>query len=102
MTKKIAIYGSYEAQVPVKQRFWKKRSDGIRQRYWKKTARTKMELVKGRYEFSGTGKELYKAIVQAQNVVPKGYVDVSAEKFLSNPTKYGYEGVWVDKDVSSR
>ena len=102
MTKKIAIYGSYEAKVPVRQRFWKKRSDGIKQRYWKKTTRTKAELVKGRYEFSGTGKDLYKAIVQAQNIVPKGYVDVSAEKFLSNPIKYGYGGVWVDKDISSR
>ena len=102
MNKKIAIYGSYEAQVPVKQRYWKKRKDGIRQRYWKNTKRTKTELVKGRYEFSGTGNDLYKAIVEAQKIVPKGYIDVIAKKFLSNPTKYGYEGVWVDKDISSR
>jgi len=33
MTKKIAVYGSYEAKVHVKQRYWKKRKDGIKQRY---------------------------------------------------------------------
>ena len=101
MTKKIAIYGSYEAHVPVRQRYWKKRIDGIVQRYWKKTTRTKKELVKGRYEFSGNGKDLYKALVKAQEIVPKGYIDVSAQMFLSNPTKYGYEGVWVDREVTS-
>lgn len=33
MVKKIAVYGSYKAKVPVWQRYWKLRKDGIRQRY---------------------------------------------------------------------
>jgi hypothetical protein len=35
MVKKIAIYGRYKTKVPVKQRYWIKRKDGITQRYWK-------------------------------------------------------------------
>jgi hypothetical protein len=102
LTKKIAIYGSYEAQVPVRQRFWKKRSDGVRQRYWKKTRRTKKEHIKGRYEFNGTGKELSQAVYESNSIVPKGYIDVSARKFLENPLNYGFEGIWLDREVSSR
>lgn len=101
MTKKIAIYGSYMAKVPVRQRYWKKRCDDIKQRYWKITSRTKKALLNGRYEFHGKGKDLYRAILTALNVVPKGYIDVSAKKFLSNPKKYGYEGFWLDRQVTS-
>jgi hypothetical protein len=101
MVKKIAVYGSYEAKTPVKQRFWKKRKDGIRQRYWKKTKRTKTVEMKGRYEFSGKGKELYEAVVKAHKIMPKGYVDVSAEEFLKHPEKYGSEGSWIDREVES-
>jgi hypothetical protein len=35
--KRIAVYGTFQAKVPFKQRVWKKRKDGIRQRYWKTT-----------------------------------------------------------------
>lgn len=101
MVKKIAVYGSYEAKVPFKQRYWKKRKDGIRQRYWKLTARKKTVERKGRYEFSGKGKDLYKAVAKAQSIMPKGYVDVSAVEFLMNPEKYGSEGSWIAKDVVS-
>jgi hypothetical protein len=99
--KKIAVYGSYVAKVPVKQRYWKKRKDGIRQRYWKITKRTKKVVMSGRYEFSGKGKDLYKAILMALNVVPKGFVDVSAEMFLRDPLRYGFEGKWIDRTVTS-
>lgn len=101
MTSKIAMYGTFEANVPVKQRYWKRRIDGIKQRYWKKTTRTKKAEVSGRYEFSGTKKDLYKAVVKAQELVPKKFVDVSAKKFLKNPEKYGVKGSWIEKDVSS-
>lgn len=97
MSKKIAVYGSYEAKVPVRQRFWKRRKDGIRQRYWKKTKRTKKVVMSGRYEFHGKGKDLYRAIVGAHRFVPKDFVDVSAEKFLEHPEKYGYEGEWIER-----
>ena len=101
MVKKIAVYGSYEAKVPARQRFWIKRRDGIRQRYWKLTSRKKTDEMKGRYEFHGKGKDLYRAVIEAHRIVPRGYVDVSAEEFLKNPEKYGFEGEWIEKDVES-
>ncbi|MDH5481478.1 MAG: hypothetical protein OEY22_01165 [Candidatus Bathyarchaeota archaeon] len=101
MVKRIAIYGSYEAKVPVKQRFWVKRKDGILQRYWKTTKRMKAVEMSGRYEFHGKGKNLYKAVVKAHTFVPRGFVDVSAEKFVGHPEKYGLEGEWIDKEVES-
>jgi hypothetical protein len=101
MVREIAVYGTYEARVPVRQRFWKLRNDGVRQRYWKNTTRTKKAVMKGRYEFSGSGKDLYKAVVEAHDTVPKGYVRVSADKFVKNPDKYGYEGTWIDREVQS-
>jgi len=33
--------------------------------------------------------------------MPKGFVDVSAEKFLKSPEEYGYEGSWVELEVES-
>jgi hypothetical protein len=101
MSKKIAVYGSYEAKAPVRQRFWKRRKDGIRQRYWKKTKRTKKIEQSGRYEFYGKGKALYKAVVKARKIMPKGFVDVSAEKFLEHPERYGFEGEWIEREVES-
>jgi len=101
MSKKIAVYGSYEAKVPVKQRYWKRRRDGIKQRYWKKTKRTKKVEQSGRYEFTGKGKELYKAVVKAHRIMPKGFIDVPAEKFLKKPVQYGYEGKWIEREVES-
>ena len=102
MSKKIAIYGSYETKVPVKQRYWKRRVDGVKQRYWKiKHGCFKKVEGKGRYEFSGKGSDLYKAVVKAHKTMPKGFVDVSAEKFIENPEKYGDEGEWLDKEIES-
>ena len=101
LVKKIAVYGAYQARVPVKQRFWKTRIDGIRQRYWKRTSRKKTVEMKGRYEFHGKGKTLYEAVIKAHRVVPKGFVNVSAEKFLKHPEKYGFEGEWIDREIES-
>jgi hypothetical protein len=101
MVRRIAVYGTYQANVPLKQRFWKRRRDGVKQRYWKKTARTKKAVMSGRYEFSGSGKALYRAVVKAVHIVPRGFVQVSAEDFLNNPEKYGFDGVWIDREVES-
>lgn len=101
MVKEVAVYGSYETKVPIKQRFWKRRSDGIKQRYWKVSKKHKKTVMSGRYEFNGSGKDLYKAIVEAYKTVPKGFVRVSAEKFLRNPDRYGSEGSWLDREVAS-
>ena len=101
MVKKIAVYGSYVAKIPVRQRYWKKRKDGVRQRYWKQTKRKKTVEDSGRYEFHGTGKDLYKAVVKAHRIVPKGFVTVSAEKFVEQPEQYGFPGEWIDREVES-
>lgn len=101
MVKKIAVYGSYEALIPSKQRFWIRRKDGIRQRYWKLTRRMKRVEGKGRYEFYGKNKPLYKAVIKAHRLMPRGFVDVSAEEFLKHPEKYGLEGEWIDREVES-
>lgn len=47
MVKKIAVYGPYLAKTPVRQRYWKKRADGLLQRYWKQTKRKKVVEVSG-------------------------------------------------------
>jgi len=101
MVKKISVYGTYEAKVPVRQRYWKRRIDGIKQRYWKKTSRMKKVTKSGRYEFHGKGKDLRKAVMKAHRIVPKRFVDVRADKFLKNPEKYGQEGSWIDREIES-
>ena len=101
MGKKTAIYGRFEAKVPVRQRFWKTRKDGVKQRYWKKTKRLKKVVDEGRYEFRGKGKDLYKAIITAHHFMPKGFVDVSALKFLEHPEDYGFRGEWIEKTIES-
>ena len=101
MVKKIAVYGTYRARIPVRQQVWRKRKDGRYQRYWIFTDQTKTVERKGRYEFHGKGKDLYKAVVKAHEIMPKGFVDVSAEEFLRNPEKYGFEGSWIEKDILS-
>ena len=47
MVKKIAVYGSYLAKTPVRQRYWKKRADGLLQRSWKQTKRMKVVEMSG-------------------------------------------------------
>ena len=44
-----------------------------------------MEQYFARFEFSGSGRELYQAIIQAHELVPRArYVDVSAIEFLED------------------
>jgi hypothetical protein len=51
-----------------------------------------------RFEFYGTGKQLYRAIAKSKNrnrgKVPKGYVRVSAERYLDDSARYEEEGDW--------
>ena len=102
MPKSIAVYGNYTYQAPVKQRYWKKRVDGVRQRYWKIKRRCfKKVESKGRYEFSGRGGDLYQAVIKAHRVMPRGYVDVPAEKFVEDPERYGVSGSWIDREIES-
>jgi hypothetical protein len=52
-----------------------------------------------RFEFYGSGKELFRAVIQAyRGIVPRyewAFVKCSAWKFLNNPSMYGERGIWV-------
>ena len=99
---RIAMYGTYIIKVPVRQRYWKKRKDGVLQRYWKTTRATKKAFVTGRYEFYGAGRDLYRAVLLALRVVPKKrFTIVSAREFLAHPAFYGVGGKWIDRKVVS-
>ena len=55
-----------------------------------------------RYDFHGTGRDLYKAIHLAHRIVPKRrFVRVSASAFLANPYRYGERGYWIVREVES-
>lgn len=104
MVARIAVYGLYRVRVmaPVRQRFWHRRKDGIRQRYWHKVMKPKWEVRKGRYEFSGRGKELYRAVKIAKHRPPRGYQNTSAREFIENPELFSEEGgVWIQSEVES-
>ena len=101
LVKRIAVYGTYKNTVHFKQRVWKKRKDGLRQRYWKKIKKATGKKARGRFEFQGKGRDLYKAIIQAHAIMPKGYVTVEAKKFVDRPENYGSEGIWIDKEIES-
>jgi len=101
MVKKIAVYGSYRAKVPVWRRIWKQRKDGIKQRYWKKTKRLKTVRASGRYEFYGKGKDLSRAVARAYRFMPKDFVTVSAREFVRHPERYGFKGEWIEREVRS-
>ena len=106
MVKRFSLYGRYRVRVKarVKQRFWKRRRDGIKQRYWKYANRTKWEVRTGRYEFKGSGKELYRAVAIAKKKTnpPKGFVEVSAEDYVRNPELYIEDDAeWLETDEES-
>jgi hypothetical protein len=55
-----------------------------------------------RYDFNGSGRDLYRAIVLAHEIVPKRrFVRAPASEFLANPYRYGEEGYWIDREVES-
>ena len=55
-----------------------------------------------RYDFHGSGRDIYRAIFLAHRIVPKRrFVRVSAREFLANPFRYGERGYWVDRAVES-
>ena len=100
--KGVSVYGAFETYEPVWQRYWHVRKDGIRQRYWHKTKRMKKVIrTDARFEFTGTGKDLFKAIAAARGRVPLDYIEVEAKKFLENPKDYSERGRWVEWKVNS-
>ena len=109
--KAISVYGAFEAYEPVYQRYWKwvyhrtgaeAGEKWYKRRVWKKTTRMKKVIrTDGRYEFTGQGKDLYKAVIEARKRVPFDYVEVEAKEFLGHPERYGEPGEWVEWRVVS-
>ncbi len=55
-----------------------------------------------RYDFYGSGRELYRAVYLAHRIVPKErFVSVSAREFLSRPYRYGERGYWIEREIES-
>jgi hypothetical protein len=54
-----------------------------------------------RYEFEGSGKELYQVVRKTQEVKPNGYVSVFVKEFLQDTEKYNQSSSWIEKDVES-
>ena len=103
MVKRLSVYGDYETTkwVTTKQRVLIQRLDGIWQHYWKKVRVKIIYEASGRYEFYGSGRDLYKAVRLAHHYMPKGYVEVDAGDFIENPEDYGVPGEWVWREVES-
>lgn len=112
MVKSVALYGTFEKKVRVRQRYWKwvyhRKGSKAGQKWYKRRVwkypkgRTKKVVVKGRFEFYGSGKALYQAIKMATNYVPKKKtVSVSAQDFIKYPLEYGDYGTWIEYDVES-
>lgn len=107
-THALAIYGTtrYKTlqQVSYKQRFWKKRSDGIKQRYRKSVTKTVSKFKKGgeRITLFGNLKDIAKAEkkIEREKWIPKKKFQdrVNAKDFLENPEKYARKGDWVDRE----
>jgi hypothetical protein len=62
----------------------------------------KKVVMTGRYEFHGKGSDLYKAIILAHQLMPKGFVDISAIDFLENAEDFSYEAEWIEKEIESQ
>ena len=97
------MYGAYQTKriVRRKQPVWTQRRDGIIQRYHKWIWVRVITEEKGRYEFSGRGRDLYHAIRIATKHPPNGYVDVEASDFIENPLEYSVSGEWIWYEIES-
>ena len=99
MSKMISIYGTktITKQHTYKQRYWKTRKDGVKQRYWKKVTRKQRYHASTRFDISGTGKDIKKAITQVlkRPLVPKErFVEVEAKDLARDYSKFAEEGEW--------
>ena len=97
------MYGAYQTEKVVsrKEPIWIQRRDGIIQRYHKWIRIRVIIEEKGRYEFYGRGRDLYRAIRLATKHPPDGYVDVDARDFIENPQEYSVSGEWIWYEIES-
>lgn len=101
--KVISVYGSYTKEANILVRVLKTRVDGVKQHYWVKSGEKEMREFSGRFGFYGSGRDLGRAVMITDNVVPKGtrFQIVSAKDFNTNPYKYGTYGHWISRNVDS-
>ncbi|MFC1803286.1 hypothetical protein ACFL0D_04915 [Thermoproteota archaeon] len=106
--KGIAVYGMYITYDPVRQRYWKwayhrtgpkAGEKWYKRRVWKTTKRLKKVERKGRYEFEGPGRDLYRSVMEAIRAPPREYVEVSTEDFLEHPERYSSDGYWIRRPI---
>ena len=97
------MYGAFQVEKVIrdKQRVWILRRDGINQGYHKWTYIRVVIEERGRYEFYGRGRDLYRAIRLATKHPPNGYVDVDARDFIENPQEYSVSGEWIWYEIES-
>lgn len=104
MSKKsgVSVYGvvriKTRVQKQVRQRYWKKRSDGIRQRYWKTTKRTVSHTRRQgrRINVYGSPEEVAQALekIHSESLVPQEqFVSVSALDLITGVPEIKPEGV---------
>jgi len=106
-THAVAFYGTtrYKTKVLVsyKQRYVKRRKDGVKQRYWLKVARSTSKFVKGgeRLTVFGSAEDvaLVKNKIDREQWIPKKKFQdrVPASEFLKHPERYARKGVWVER-----
>ena len=99
----VAMYGTYQTEKVIRRKVpvytW--RRDGVIQRYHKWTYIRVVAEERGRYEFSGKGRDLFRAIIIAMKHPPNGFVDVDASDFIANPREYSVSGEWIDYVIDS-
>ncbi len=97
----ISVYGRFITKIPVNYA-WVLDDDGIyRKRQLRRPIVTEREGY-GRYEFYGSGKDLYRAVRLACRFVPiLRFTQVEASEFLDHPWYYGTRGRWITKHVDS-
>jgi len=98
--KTISVYGQkyVEQKHTYKQRYWKKRKDGIKQRYWKKVSRKQKYKRNVRFDISGSGRDISEAVAKVikEPLTPKEkHVKVEATDLIEHPEDYGGEEDWV-------
>jgi len=114
--KTISVYGKKVKEVTVRSYVAKRkkrisgytRKDGTKVRGYtsKRKVKVRKHLRKGkvgkelRFDITGRGKELYKAVmkIKKEGLVPKRrFVDVEAEEFLEHPEEYAEVGEWKEE-----
>lgn len=110
-SKVISVYGIKYTKVKrtYKQRYWIKiesyvRKDGVevkshKKRVWKKVIRRQIVRKPARFDISGSGNDIYRALGRVlskrEPLVPKErHVEVEAREFLEHPWDYAEVGEW--------